>query len=254
VTVWGFDIGLDRPDAFARLARRLGQAAGRVGIASLAVATNLRATRWREIDWGRWGHGAALAGVALALGPRYRSMYVPATGGYRDLHPWASHPLTDPLWSTAGTRMIHDGAAATRVDKTRLLVTVPAALEALHVCWRSGTDENCGACNKCYRAMLVLELLGALSRCPAFPGRRVDPVLAGRIFCAESWDYRELRDIGRLAGETGRPDLAVAVDRAMRRSGSLSRRLARVRALRDWPVLWRWAAPLEQRLLAGWLR
>ena len=253
ITVAGFDIPIDKPDAFRGLADRLTRAAERTGHSLLPVATNLRATRWSEADWGWLAHGAALAGVALALGRRYRTVYLPATGGYRDLHPWGSHPLTDPLWSTAATAVVHDGAAFTRVEKTRLLVSEPAALESLHVCWRSASDENCGACNKCYRVMLILELLGALERCAAFSARRVDLDRAARIYCAESWDYRELTDISRLALEMGRRDVARAVQRAMRRSVPLRRRLAWARALREAPVLGRWAGLLERQLVAGWL-
>jgi len=147
----------------------------------------------------------------------------------------------------------HDGAAFTREQKLTLLAKSPMALRTLRVCWRSGTDENCGACNKCYRTMVQLELLGALDRCGTLPHGPVDLERLSRVYCAYSWDFREFGDIQRLALERGRPDVARAAERAMRRSGRLAPRLALARALRGRPLVWRWAETLERRLLAGWV-
>ncbi|CAN5784369.1 hypothetical protein BH23GEM9_BH23GEM9_29120 [soil metagenome] len=232
ITVWGFDIGLDRPEAFARLGSRHREVARELGKRYVEVATNLRTTRWGRTPWGPLAHGCGLAGVALALEGCYGRVLIPATAGYRDLHPWGSHPLTDPLLSTAGTRFVHDGAAHTRIQKTALLISSPVALRSLRVCWESQTEENCGRCRKCHRTMLILELLGALERCTTFPQSRVDLRRAARVYCQQSWDFREYRDIREFALQVGRPDVARAVASAMRRSRRRTWVLDRTRAVR----------------------
>jgi hypothetical protein len=250
VTVWGFDVPLDATAAFGRLRAQVERVAAGLGKGFVAVATNLRVTRWRDAAWGPLAHGAALAAVGLVLERRYERVLIAATGGYRDLHPWGSHPLTDPLFSTAATAIVHDGAAFTREQKLELLARSPVALETLRVCWRSASDANCGACNKCLRTMTQLELLGALERCDTLPRGPVDLERLARVYCAHPWDFREFSDIRRLALERGRRDVARAAARAMRRSRRLALQLALVRALGARPLLGRWAAPLERRLLA----
>ena len=252
ITVWGLDISHDRSAAVARLVQRHREVAGDLGLEFLDIGTNVRSTRWADADWGRVAHGCALAAVALILERRYDRVLVAATGGYRDLHPWGSHPLTDPLFSTETMAIVHDGAAFTRVQKSRLLGESPVAARALHVCWKSGDDTNCGACNKCYRAMLILELLGTLRHCRTLPPR-IDLARASRIFCGESWDFRELTDIEKLARSEGRHDIARAAARSMRASRRLARQLRLVRRLRAHPRLGRLPWRLEQRLLRGWL-
>ncbi|CAN5358043.1 hypothetical protein BH20GEM2_BH20GEM2_09470 [soil metagenome] len=218
LTVRGFDIPLSAAEAFSGLRETAARAARELGYDFLDVATNLRTGRWDGLPWGPLGHGCALVGTALALENRYGAAVVPATGGYRDLHPWGSHPLTDPLLSTNSLRIIHDGAAFTRVDKLRLLTDSPTALRALRVCWESRSDRNCGACPKCIRTMAVLDLLGVLNRCDSFPCRRVAPRAVARLRCGESWDYRELRDLRDLALQVGRGEMVKAAEGAMRRS------------------------------------
>ena len=218
ISVHGFDIPLGNVAAFQRLRERHAAFARDRGCSFVHVTTNLRETRLREVSWGWVSHGCAMAAAALVLEPRYHTVLIPATGGYRDLHPWASHPLTDPLFSTSATAFVHDGAGSTRLDKLRLLTQCVHALDVLRVCWESRTDENCGHCNKCLRTLALLECLGALGRASTFPERQLDTAALAHVHCAESWDYREFRDLRALARSVGRPDIARAAAAAMRRS------------------------------------
>lgn len=218
LTVRGFDIPLSAAEAFSGLRETAARAARELGYGFLDVATNLRSGRWDTLLWGPLGHGCAPVSVAFALEDRYRTVVVPATGGYRDLHPWGSHPLTDPLLSTGALQIVHDGAAFTRVDKLRLLVDSPTALRTLRVCWESRSDRNCGGCPKCIRTMAALDLLEALDRCGSFPRARVEPREVSRLRCEEAWDYRELRDLRDLALQVGRSEMASAAECAMRSS------------------------------------
>lgn len=246
ITIGGFDVSLGRSAALDRIRRKSETTAEELGKGFLEVRTNLRDTVWSEADWGSVAHGCALGAVGLALERRYRSIYVAATGGYRDLHPWGSHPLTDRLMSTASTHFIHDGAAHTRVEKIRHLLEFPVVLDNLRVCFQSGTGENCGRCLKCVRTMLALELLGGLHRCGSFT---VDEVPSGRLrelVCTRSWHFREFRDLHDLAIEVGREDLKLAIERLLcrsrRRGASERRRKAMVRAARG----------LKHRIWKGW--
>jgi hypothetical protein len=105
-------------------------------------------------------HGSVLCGLAAALGAG--QLFVPATYTYRNLMPWGSHPLLDPLWSTESMAIVHHGAAATRIEKTEYVISSQSLLDQLQVCWYAG-GSNCGECGKCIRTSLALFLLGAES-------------------------------------------------------------------------------------------
>src|SRR5262245_39546223 len=131
--VRGFDIPLRVPEEFERLRNRLASAAEELGRELVDVATNLRDTRARMTRWGHLGHGCALAGVALALGPRFHSVHIAATHSDGSVHPWGSHPETDPLLSTSLTRFVHDGVGVSRSEKTEFLSRSDVAMRSLHV-------------------------------------------------------------------------------------------------------------------------
>jgi hypothetical protein len=253
ITVWGMDVPIENEAAGRDLFDRHQRIAAALGKGFVGVSTNLRTTRWVETDWEHVAHGPGLAAAGLLLEPRYHTVFIAATGGYRDLHFWGSHPLTDPLLSTAATSFVHDGAAFTRVEKTRLVTGSSVAMNSLRVCWRSKSVENCANCNKCYRTMLMLELLGALEWCSTFEPDQVDLKRASRIYCAYPWDFRELRDIEALARATGRLDVAEAVRKSMDRSPAVTRRLRRVRYFRRFGKTWRWSKRVEQYLLQNWM-
>jgi hypothetical protein len=111
--------------------------------------------------------GAALAAVAHALAPNHGKVYIASSYSYANVHPWGSHPLLDPLWSTDAVQIVHD-IGETRMDKLRVVVQHPEALARLWVCWENLGNYNCGLCEKCIRTMLALRVLG-IEHCVAFP-------------------------------------------------------------------------------------
>lgn len=254
ITVVGLDVPLRRQEAADRLTRRHMDVARSLDAGFIEVRTNVRETRWQEADWERLAHGPVLAAIGLGIERRFRAVRIAAGSGYRDLRPWGSHPLVDPLWSTEGLEVIHDGGAFSRVEKMRRLVGSGLALESLRICWRSGADENCGRCNKCYRAMLTLDLLGALAQATTLPGTAVDRRRVARLFCMRSWEFRDLMDIRELALEAGRADLARAASRAVR---GTRRRQALLGLLRGVGERHTWSRRLtrrvEERLLERWI-
>lgn len=71
------------------------------------------------------------------------------------------NPLCDHLLSTDATRIVSDGASATRIEKIASLAEWPIALRYLHVC-PTVTPEmtNCSRCTKCVATMLAIDMLG----------------------------------------------------------------------------------------------
>ena len=250
ISIGGFDILLRNLSAFERRRSRQAVVAESLGNKFVDVVTNLRDTRIDKAGWGLLLHGSALAGVGLALEGRYRRLMIGSTGDYLSLIPLGSHPLTDPLVSTNGTQVLHDGATHDRCSKLEYVSRSEIALRNLHVCFRFGSDYNCGACEKCYRTMAVLELLGRLEQAESFPVRRID---AGRLACVyvkNSLQASYYKSIIALAGERGRPDIARSAKLALRRS-RWRRRVMRVPAwLSKRRGLWRAATPIRRALLA----
>ncbi len=222
--VWGFDIPLRNSDAFARIRDTLRKAASDLGKELIAVSTNVGAALIRRTDWPFLSVGCGLASVALAMEKRYSRALMASGHGYENLTPWGSHPLTDPLLSTSRTRIIHDGAAFNRIEKTEFIAGSDVAMRSLHVCWVLQSDENCSACNKCYRTMTTLALLGALPRCTTFKEGSVDEKKIPRIYSRGGNDRFFLRQVRDFALRKGRPDIARAIDRSIRYSRRFDKR------------------------------
>ena len=243
VSIQGFDFPLRLSDAFHRHLHRLERAGRQLGKPVVWVATNLRESRLREAPWADLWHGPALASVGLALEKRYRHLMVAASSVYEETEPLGSHPLTDPLLSTGTTQVLHDGADATRTEKTVRVAQSDLALNALHVCYREPESENCGRCRKCTLTMVTLAALGALDRCPTFP-QSLDLERIGRVYLASAMQRRGARRLRSLAEKHRREDLARAIDHAVRASAVRARLLAVVR--RTLPF-WR-LSPVSKRL------
>jgi hypothetical protein len=119
IFVHGFDVKL--ADVWRRkvASAAAAEVAAAHGKRLIEVETDLR--QFTDA-YGRWGplyNGPALASVGLLLG--YGRVYMASSHSYRDLIPWGSHPLLDPLWSTGATTFDNDGAEATRVQKCAVL-------------------------------------------------------------------------------------------------------------------------------------
>lgn len=96
-----------------------------------------------------------LISYSLALG--LCNLYVPASHDARELEPFITHPLTDPLLSNALTNVIHHGMIS-RMKKTAAIANSDQALNYLRVC-NASSQFNCGECEKCLRTMAALATL-----------------------------------------------------------------------------------------------
>jgi hypothetical protein len=173
IHVHGFDVPLADRARREQVSPNVRRAAEALELPLVEVETDLRLVSNRYALWGTQYHGAALASVALLTATRFGEVLIPATHSYRDLLPWGSHPLLDPLWSTEGMELVHDGAVP-RPEKLRLLGESEIAMRHLRVCFRHSlhgvSGLNCGRCEKCLRTMAGLRAVGALERCETFPG------------------------------------------------------------------------------------
>jgi len=212
--VAGFDLSSTDEEAIARVRRSLQEVAGALGRPLVSVRTNVRkpAMRWnRSVDWEHVAHGAALASVPLALGRRYGRAFIPASNVYWVQAPWGSHPLTDPLFSSWTLRIRDDGAAHDRSHKVRAIAPSELVRRHLRVCFKSTDGRNCGRCQKCLLAMLMLDTLVGLPACPTFPDR-LDLRRVRALRIDTPWHRRHLRHLRTMAVERGRGDLVRTID------------------------------------------
>jgi len=183
IMLTGFDVGNDE-ESISRRFEAQSAFARSVGKELIPITTNAR--QWadaRGIGWGFF-HGLLLCSVSSMV--RCKRVYIPSSHTYAELFPWGTHPLTDPMWGTEATEIVHEGAGFRRGDKVKDLCKDQRLLDNLQVCWRSIT-QNCGECPKCVRVMVALHLLNATSQ--ALPPLE---------------DYRQLKALKRMdeSGET----------------------------------------------------
>lgn len=151
-----FDSGNDEASWQQRVVKQTNFAES-LGKILIPVDTNVKEwTERRKISW-EFVHGLFLSSVGGIFG--MERIYVPSSHTYGELFPWGSHPLSDPMWSTESTEVIHDGAGYRRGDKMKDLLKESILADNLQVCWGS-TLENCGKCSKCVRTMVAVHLLG----------------------------------------------------------------------------------------------
>ena len=213
----GADIPVSDAKAFARLRAWISEIGEALGTGVIDIATNLRGTRWGRADWPHLAHGALLAGSGLLLEPRLDQLVIASSAPHTRIKPYGSHPLTDPLYSTSGTRVIHDGAEVDRPAKLQAIASHPAVLRHLRVCWIGRTDSNCGRCPKCLHTMVGLELYGMLAKADSLP-RVIDPKQFKGLYLDSRATYNAydmVKQYRRIAVANGRNDLVHLLDRVI---------------------------------------
>ena len=171
-------------------------------------------------------------------------MHIAASTNYANAQRWGSHPLIDPLWSTASTAFCHDGGEATRLQKVQWYVgQSDLALSHLRVCWDNyGTAYNCGGCPKCIRTMINLHIAGVLERSGTFAHTLdLEAIRALRVKdrLARYYLTDNLRALERVSAD---PELQEALREALQSFPAVRT------ALREL------ARDVDQRLLGGLLR
>ena len=164
IFIHGFDVGKrarDPEDArYQMILQRLEPIIEELGLRLIQCRTNLRHLPSKPDFWELRHSGAALAaaGHSAIFGSAF--LFIGASWPTSHQVPWGSHPLTDPLFSSQRVTIIHDGSRFSRLQKVCDLASWPLGLAALRVCpAASGSQANCGKCEKCLRTRL--ELLAA---------------------------------------------------------------------------------------------
>ena len=254
VWVGGFDLPLGSPEGeFRRLRDKLSGAAHGLGLAFLDVRTNLRETRLRDVGWGHLAHGCALASVGLALERRFRALYIAPSYEKGELKPWGTHPETDPMLSTRTTRFIHDTLGPRRIVKLERICRSDVAMRSLHVCFRSGTAENCCGCRKCLLAMLMLEVSGDMNRCTVFP-RPLDLDRVRRVWLRGPFYMEMFGEVMVRARKAGRMDIVRAIAACRWRYRWTKPVVTVLDAFRRRKGLWRVAHVVRPAVLGGTVR
>jgi hypothetical protein len=219
----GADIPLTDADAFDRLRSHIAEVAREFGTRLVDIASNARDTRWGRADWPHLSHAALLTAAGLALEERFARLLIASSANYGRLQPYGSHPITDPMFSTSATRVIHDSAHLDRPDKIFAIAEHPAVLKHLRVCWLGKSDVNCGRCPKCFHTMVGLEMAGTLSRSESFP-RQIDPAVFRHLYFERQGTYTAywmVRTWRQRAVVAGRTDLVRLLDSLLTRSDRL---------------------------------
>lgn len=235
--VSGFDIPISDPAALQRIREKNRMAAQGLGKGFVDVATNMRTTRFNEADWQYLSHGAALAAIALALEEKYVTAFIAPSCDYAHLMALGSHPATDPLFSTSRTKIVHDGAGATRFERVLCLSESELARQALHICWVSRTDDNCGQCRKCTLTTAILDVLGIIDKFPTLNKGFYDISKVGRIYCLNQLVVDRIEDIRSYAARYGRADMVKAADQSLRLTKTIDRWFPRLTALENRPLV-----------------
>jgi hypothetical protein len=179
-----------------------------------------------DVSFWAWEYvSPPLAAAAHLLSRRFSTILLGSSYDFRNLVPWGSHPLLDPLLGSSDLAIEHVGASRHRLEKLRDLLAWPAALRRVAVCNNSSdTAPNCGVCGKCLRTMAEMIAVGApqpetLPRLETLRPEDIDALPPGPIDVENFWSAV----IPGLA-ENRRPDLAAAVSRYLRRIRSARRK------------------------------
>ena len=239
VFIHGFEIPLKNGDLRRLAATSVDAVASEFGVGVVHVETNLKPVLDSFAHW-RSGIGPALATIGHLLAPAFERLYIASSVHYRDLFPWGTHPLLDPLWSSEALGFVHDGCEARRVEKVEFIADFDAVLSNLLVChpqhFKGGDVYNCGRCQKCVRTMIALEVAGKLSQCTSFNRPLNGPSVAALSASEETRAFYQ-ENLEALRRQRTRPDLQRALDSCLRgpawlqraRRGFARRALRRIR-------------------------
>jgi hypothetical protein len=157
LVVQGFDVPLEEPETFASVAAKAAAQLKSFEIPLYTMATNFQALRQ---NWD-YAFGPAIVSCLMFYQTAFGTALIASSESYDDLFiPCGSNPITDHMLSSDSFRIVHDGAAYSRIEKARELTQWSAGMRLLRVCWAGERkDRNCGRCEKCIRTILDFRLV-----------------------------------------------------------------------------------------------
>jgi hypothetical protein len=211
---------------FQNVIDAVGKMANDAEINLIQVNTNAYA-HFRDLDpdfsfWRYEYHGSFLSAIAHTFAPRFTVASIASTYDIAHLEPWGSHPLIDPLYSTANLQIRHENAAFSRLEKTKLVGEWDVAVEQIRVCNEktsySQGNYNCGKCEKCVRTMTALLSLNLLDRATTFVEKNVSKgMLINTCYLSDSYEVNCYRELIEPLTKLGRYDLVDAIEQIIDR-------------------------------------
>jgi len=216
--IHGFDIALDQPAIFESAIGRSRIMLEAYGLKTYHMRTNLRSLeKVPGCDWEKSTHGAWLAAALSCYEPWFGKILIPSTYTYPALRfPWASNPVTDPLFSSGATAYWHDGSGHSKLNKIQTIASEPAVQQHIRVCWEGEQhDRNCGKCFKCIATQICFQLCG-IDRPGAFPEPCTDEQVA-TLKVKTSQNEWLLRSMCAEAQRQGKYQIAGVLNHALAR-------------------------------------
>jgi len=214
ILVYGLEIY--KPEVFEYVRKSLQGLAWETGLTLIPVYTNIR---YLDEDWTFWENefmGAVFASIAHALVSRFSRVSITSSDVIRDLHPYGSHPLLDPNYSSSDLQIHHELITLSRYERTKLIAGWNPALQSLRVCNRIEAYRpdmlNCGKCEKCIRTMLALLACGVLDKTGAFPVNNINKELVTSMESLSGPICPYYSELVEKMMEIQRPDLARAIE------------------------------------------
>lgn len=226
--VHGFDVPLADERSFAEMTAAYRPLLAELGVHLLTARTNLREVT-APVHW-EISHGAAVAFVALSLGPAVGSFLISSTQAHFELLPWGSDPRFDHWLSTQRTEFLHYGAHRTRTEKLLEIADWPPAQRGLRVCWEKPEGvKNCCRCSKCLRTMACLKCAGQLANYPTFP-LPYERQLLRELIHGDEVVTHAAENLLHVARRLGDAEVIADVEHSLRRS----EQHRKLRRLRQW--------------------
>ena len=252
ITTWGFDITCQNNKAFEKFYKMLKNATAiwQDSLNHFYVKTNIKETRLQEADWAGLFCGAAIASVALVLERRYKNILISSTGetDSNKLVRRCSTPITDPLYSTSTSTVIHYGTKYSRIDKTNFVSAHDHLLPYMKVCANSRSEKNCGQCNKCYRTMINLYLNNCLYKSTSFPTNKFEIKKIPYVYHGSEVTKGFFEELQKYAEYKGREDISKAIAESFIYTKRLRKWLKLIELLNKTPLAWRLAVWFKNRL------
>lgn len=181
---YGQFLDLDRTGISEQMHRVYANALSQWGVRLVMIQTNLKLFRGRVFKRRELAHsfGASISACAHALAPVFGRFNIPgfATYRYEDLEPEGCHPVLDHHLSSDQLQIIHLGGSMSRSQKIERMASEAPVRQSLFACFSppafaadNGDVLNCCRCEKCFRTIVALDIIGQLGNFPTFR-QRVD--------------------------------------------------------------------------------
>jgi hypothetical protein len=166
--VHGFDIRLDDATGAWIAFEHVRKIASQINIDAVMVRTNYREHPVAGKKY-RYSYGGALSGVGHLVN-NAGELIISSGFRYDEAQPDGSHWQMDPYWSSLALKIVHYGAHHIKDDKLREISWNPLLRKHLRVCQENFSSRfkisekflNCGRCQKCVRALIVLKQQGVI--------------------------------------------------------------------------------------------